>query len=142
MQIVAHPLLERDLIDIATHIFTVTQDASAVRRRIIEARELLQDVTENPLFGAPLAEDLQGWRVRHGGCGMAGAGGCCRWSIALMPTRIGLTSPWWPLPDRTGRPSQRSGDAIFPQSDRACSNENRAGFPALFPLRRLPPSGP
>lgn len=69
MQIVAHPLLERDLIDIATHIFTVTQDASAVRRRIIEARELLQDVTENPLFGAPLAEDLQGWRVRHGGRG-------------------------------------------------------------------------
>lgn len=69
MQIVAHPSLERDLIDIATHIFTVTQDGSAARRRIIEARGLLRDVTKNPLFGAPLAEDLQGWRVRPGGRG-------------------------------------------------------------------------
>ena len=69
MQIVAHPMLERDLIEIAAHIYTVTQDGSAARRRIIEARDLLREVKENPLFGAPLAKDLQGWRVRHGGRG-------------------------------------------------------------------------
>ena len=69
MRIVAHPLLERDLIDIATHVFLISQDAAAARRRIAEARELLAKIAENPALGAWVDTGVPGWRVRHGGRG-------------------------------------------------------------------------
>ena len=67
MRIVPHPLLERDIIGMAEHVHAVSGDGNAVRRRIVEARELLGGVQDNPNLGAPLAGKLAGWRVRHGG---------------------------------------------------------------------------
>ncbi len=67
MQIVPHPLIERDIIAMAEHVYAVSGDGNAARRRIAELRELLGRVQENPDLGAPLDGDLSGWRIRHGG---------------------------------------------------------------------------
>ena len=67
MRIVPHPLLGRDIIGMAEHVHAVSGDGNAARRRIVEARELLGYVQDNPDLGTPLAGELAGGRVRHGG---------------------------------------------------------------------------
>jgi hypothetical protein len=67
MQIVSHPLVERDIVGLAEHVHAVTGDGEAARRRILEVRALLGRVRDEPDLGAPLHGELIGWRVRHGG---------------------------------------------------------------------------
>lgn len=67
MRIVPHPLLESDIIAMAEHVYAVSGDADAARRRIAEARALLDSVRDDPDLGRPLSGELAGWRVRHGG---------------------------------------------------------------------------
>ena len=69
MQIVLHPLLERDIVGIAEHVHAVSGDAAAARRRIAEARDLIAAIAEEPNLGRALDGDLSAWRVRHGGEG-------------------------------------------------------------------------
>jgi plasmid stabilization system protein ParE len=64
---VPHPLLQRDIVGIAEHVFAVSGDADAARRRMAETRELIADIIREPQLGSPLGGDLGGWRVRHGG---------------------------------------------------------------------------
>jgi plasmid stabilization system protein ParE len=67
MQIVPHPLVERNIVGLAEHVHPVTGDGEAARRRILEVRALLGRVRDEPDLGAPLPGELIGWRVRHGG---------------------------------------------------------------------------
>ncbi len=69
MRIVAHPLLDRDILGMAEHVFTVSGDAGAARRRIAEARDLIAALVEEPGSGVALGDGLPGWRARHGGGG-------------------------------------------------------------------------
>ena len=69
MRIVPHPLLERDIVGIAEHVHAVSGDAVAARRRIIEVRDLIAAIVEEPGLGTALGGPLTGWRVRHGGGG-------------------------------------------------------------------------
>ena len=69
MRVVPHPLLERDIVGIAEHIHAVSGDAAAARRRIIEVRDLIAAIVEEPALGTALGGPLAGWRVRHGGGG-------------------------------------------------------------------------
>ena len=69
MPIVPHPLLERDIVGMAEHVFAVSGDAAAARRRIAEARDLIAAIAAEPGLGVALDGDLAGWRVRHGGAG-------------------------------------------------------------------------
>ena len=69
MRILAHPLLRRDISGIAEHVLSRSGDPEAARRRVIEIRELLAAVQDQPGHGAPLADTLPGWRMRHGGKG-------------------------------------------------------------------------
>ena len=67
MKVVPHPLLERDIVGMAEHVFAVSGDGVAARRRILEARDLMEAVVAEPGLGTTLAKPLDGWRVRHGG---------------------------------------------------------------------------
>lgn len=67
MKVVPHPLLERDIVGMAEHIFAVSGDGAAARRRILEARELIEAVVAETGLGTTLDAPLDGWRVRHGG---------------------------------------------------------------------------
>ena len=67
MQIVPHPLFERDIIGMAEHVMAVSGDGDAARRRVLEARALLGRVQQEPDLGRPLDGGLAGWRIRHGG---------------------------------------------------------------------------
>lgn len=69
MRIVPHPLIERDIVGIAEHVFTVSGDAAAARRRISEVRDLIAAIVDQPGLGVALGDGLSGWRVRHGGGG-------------------------------------------------------------------------
>ncbi|WP_299823098.1 type II toxin-antitoxin system RelE/ParE family toxin [uncultured Jannaschia sp.] len=51
----------------AEHIFAVSGNGAAARRRILEARELIGVVVAEPGLGTTLDAPLDGWRVRHGG---------------------------------------------------------------------------
>lgn len=68
MQLIRHPLVERDIIGIADHIVQSTMgDIGAARRRLDEIDLLLEDISKNPFSGTRLAGKLEGWLVRHGG---------------------------------------------------------------------------
>jgi plasmid stabilization system protein ParE len=69
MRIVPHPLLERDIVGMADHVFAVSGDGAAARRRISDARDLIKAIVAEPGLGTTLDGDLAGWRVRHGGGG-------------------------------------------------------------------------
>lgn len=69
MRVIPHPLLERDIIGIAEHVFAVSGDGAAARKRIFEARELIEAITAEVGLGTMLDGTLAGWRVRHGGQG-------------------------------------------------------------------------
>ena len=69
MRVVLHPLLERDIVGIAEHVHAVSGDAAAARRRIVEVRDLIAAIVEEPALGTALGQPLAGWRVRHGGGG-------------------------------------------------------------------------
>ena len=67
MRVVPHPLLERDIVGIAEHVFAISGDGVAARRRISEARDLIEAIAAEPDLGTTLDGLLEGWRVRHGG---------------------------------------------------------------------------
>ena len=69
MKVVPHPLLERDLVGIAEHVFAVSGDGAVARKRISGARALIQAIAADPRLGTTLDGGLAGWRVRHGGQG-------------------------------------------------------------------------
>lgn len=69
MQVLAHPLLRRDIEGLAEHVYTVSGSADAARRRIHEVHHLIEQVIENPSLGTLLGKDLPEWRARHGGTG-------------------------------------------------------------------------
>ncbi|ABD57137.1 hypothetical protein [Jannaschia sp. CCS1] len=70
MRFIRHPFFERDMIGIVDHIMEVTQgDTAAALCRLDEIEALLRSVAENPTSGHRLAENLEGWLVRHGGSG-------------------------------------------------------------------------
>ena len=69
MQVVPHPLLERDIVGMAEHVFAIGGDGAATRRRISEARDLIEAIVAEPGLGTRLDKPLDGWRVRHGGRG-------------------------------------------------------------------------
>jgi plasmid stabilization system protein ParE len=67
---VRHPLMDRDLIEMAEHIARTTGgDVEAALRRLDEVDELIRDIAANPASGARLAGPLSNWLVRHGGRG-------------------------------------------------------------------------
>ena len=66
MKLVPHPLLERDIIGMAEHVFRVTGDPEAARRRLAETRALIGDIMREPALGSRLGEQAEGWRIRHG----------------------------------------------------------------------------
>ena len=53
----------------AEHVFAVSGDGAAARKRITEARELIEAIASQPGLGTGLDGSLTGWRVRHGGQG-------------------------------------------------------------------------
>lgn len=65
MKLVPHPLLERDIIGMAEHVFQVTGDPEAARRRLAETRALISDIMREPALGSRLGEQAEGWRIRH-----------------------------------------------------------------------------
>ena len=65
MKLIPHPLLERDIIGLAEHVFDVTGDAEAARRRLADARELIGDIMREPTLGSRLGAHAEGWRIRH-----------------------------------------------------------------------------
>lgn len=69
MRIVPHPLLERDIVGMAEHIFSVSGDGAAARKRVLEVSDRIQAIAADPGLGAPLDGKLSGWHVRHGGQG-------------------------------------------------------------------------
>ena len=54
MRVIPHPLLERDIIGIAEHVFAVSGDGAAARKRIFEARELIEAITAEVGLGSLL----------------------------------------------------------------------------------------
>lgn len=70
MQLIRHPLVERDLRALAEHIYATTQgDLRAAMRRLDEVDALVADIVANPRSGMRLDGPLDGWLVRHGGRG-------------------------------------------------------------------------
>ncbi len=67
MKILAHPLFQRDLAALAGHVAGTSGDPGAARRRLAEARALVDSIIADPAIGAQIGEALPGWRVRHGG---------------------------------------------------------------------------
>ena len=69
MRILPHPLLERDIVGMAEHIFSVSGDGAAARRRVLEISDLIQAIAAERGLGAPLDGKLAKWCVRHRGQG-------------------------------------------------------------------------
>lgn len=69
IRIEQHPLVRRDLRELARHVADVSGDPRAAERRLDQVDDLLADTLRNPNSGAPLSSAPPGWRVRHGGAG-------------------------------------------------------------------------
>ena len=69
MKLVPHPLLERDIVGMAEHVYAVSGDTAAARQRVIEVRDLIAAIAQEPSLSVALEGILTGWRVRHGGRG-------------------------------------------------------------------------
>jgi plasmid stabilization system protein ParE len=69
IRIERHPLVRRDLRELARHVADVSGDPRAAERRLDQVDALLADILRNPDSGAIVGMDLRGWRVRHGGAG-------------------------------------------------------------------------
>ena len=69
IKIERHPLVRRDLRELARHVAEVSGDPRAAERRLDQVDEMLTDILRTPNSGAILGGDLSGWRVRHGGAG-------------------------------------------------------------------------
>ena len=69
IRIERHPLVRRDLRELARHVAEVSGDLSAAERRLDQVDALLADILLNPQSGTSLSAALPGWRVRHGGTG-------------------------------------------------------------------------
>lgn len=67
IRIERHPLVRRDLRELARHVADVSGDPGAAARRLDQVDSLLSDILANPDLGSFLSADLPGWRVRHGG---------------------------------------------------------------------------
>ena len=55
----------------AEHVYTVSGDVDAARRRLDQVEALLADILAQPALGARLGGPMAGWQVRHGGAGRA-----------------------------------------------------------------------
>ena len=64
-----HPLVRRDLREIARHVAEVSGDIGAAERRLDQIDALLGEILATPNSGTALGPGLPGWRVRHGGAG-------------------------------------------------------------------------
>ena len=62
-----HPLVRRDLRELARHVAETSGDRRAAARRLDEVEALLASIINNPRSGPYLADHLSGWRVRNGG---------------------------------------------------------------------------
>ena len=71
MRLIRHPLVARDVAELARHVLTVSGDKAAALRRLNEIDVLLASILEAPDLGSRLGGLLEGWRVRHGGRGRA-----------------------------------------------------------------------
>ena len=69
IRIERHPLVRRDLRELARHVAEVSGDTRAAERRLDQVDDLLADILKNPNSGTLLSDALPGWRVRHGGVG-------------------------------------------------------------------------
>jgi plasmid stabilization system protein ParE len=69
IRIERHPLVRRDLRELARHVADVSGDLRAAERRLDQVDELVADILANPNSGALFGPALPGWRVRHGGAG-------------------------------------------------------------------------
>lgn len=69
MRIVPHPFLGRDIVGMAKHVFAISGDGAATRRRVSEVRDLIEAIVAEPGLGTALDGNLASWRVRHGGKG-------------------------------------------------------------------------
>ncbi|MGS4946420.1 type II toxin-antitoxin system RelE/ParE family toxin [Meridianimarinicoccus sp. RP-17] len=90
IRIERHPLVRRDLRELARHVADVSGDPGAAERRLDQVDALVADILANPTLGTGLSANLPGWRVRHGGVDrritivfrLTGAGDCLQ--IALV----------------------------------------------------------
>lgn len=71
MRLIRHPLVARDVAEVARHVLTVSGDKAAALRRLDEIDALLASILDAPDLGSHLDGPLEGWRVRHGGRGRA-----------------------------------------------------------------------
>ena len=105
IRIERHPLVRRDLRELARHVVEVSGDLRAAERRLDQVDALLADILANPHSGANLSEKLPGWRVRHGGAGrritivfrLTEAGGC----LQIMLVAFGGQNWTDTAPDRS-----------------------------------------
>lgn len=67
IRIERHPLVRRDLRELARHVADASGDPGAAARRLDQVDALIGDILANPHSGAFLSVDLAGWRVRQGG---------------------------------------------------------------------------
>jgi plasmid stabilization system protein ParE len=67
IRIERHPLVRRDLRELARHVADVSGDPGAAERRLDQVDALVADILANPNSGAFLSAKLPGWRVRHAG---------------------------------------------------------------------------
>ena len=67
IRIERHPLVRRDLRELARHVADASGDPGAAERRLDQVDTLLRDILANPNPGSFPSADLPGWRVRHGG---------------------------------------------------------------------------
>lgn len=90
IRIARHPLVRRDLRELARHVADVSGDPAAAGRRLDQVDARLTDILANPGLGSFLSAELPGWRVRHRGADreipvvfrLAEAGDCLQ--IALV----------------------------------------------------------
>lgn len=71
MRLIRHPLVARDVAELARHVLTVSGDKAAALRRLDEIDAPLASILDAPDIGSRLDGPLEGWRVRHGGRGRA-----------------------------------------------------------------------
>ncbi len=69
IQLERHPLVRRDLREIARHVAEISGDKRAAARRLDEVEALLADILAMPTSGPYLDDEFAGWRMRHGGHG-------------------------------------------------------------------------
>ena len=70
MRQIRHPLVRRDVMEIADHVLATTRgDLAAAERRLDEIDDLLRAIADNPASGVRLDGPLAGWLARHGGRG-------------------------------------------------------------------------